>query len=495
METPTGQQIFRQKKMTKQLTGKRDDTPLHAVARDGNLELVMEMIADNLGEAAGVGSVNQAGETALYVASERGHVDIVKELIKYYDSGLASLRARNGYDAFHIAAKQEIVEVLMGVNPDLSLTFDSSNTTALHSAASQGHVEVVKFLLEKGSALAMIAKSNGKTALHSAARNGHLEILKALLSIEPGLANKIDQKGQTALHMAVKGQNVELVQELIMADPSLMNMVDNQGNSALHIASRKGRDQIVRKLLDIKGINKTIVNRSRETALDTAEKTGHAGIASILEEHGVLSAKSMVPSITNTPNRELKQTVSDIKHGVQNQLQTARLTRKHVRGIAKKVNKMHAEGLNNAINSTTVVAVLIATVAFAAIFQVPGQFADDPDNLAPGQSAGEANIAPRPEFMIFIIFDSIALFISLAVVVVQTSVVVIERNAKKQLMAVINKLMWLACVLISVAFLALSYVVVGDHQRWMAHLINCYRDSNHGNNNWDDELLGNCTEN
>jgi hypothetical protein len=53
-------------------------------------------------------------------------------------------------------------------------------------------------------------------------------------------------------------------------------------------------------------------------------------------------------------------------------------------------------------------------------------------------------------------------------VVVQTSIVVIERKAKKQLMSVINKLMWLACVLISVAFLALSYVVVGDHQRWLA---------------------------
>ncbi|KAF9664965.1 hypothetical protein SADUNF_Sadunf16G0073200 [Salix dunnii] len=476
MEPPMRQQIFRQKKITKQLTGKRDDTPLHAVVRDGNLELVMEMIADNLGEAAELtllfSKQNQAGETALYVASECGHVDIVKELIKYYDTGLAGLRARNGYDAFHIAAKQgdlEIVEVLMEVNPDLSLTFDLSNTTALHSAASQGHVEVVKFLLEKGSALAMIAKSNGKTALHSVARNGHLEILKALLSTEPGLANKIDKKGQTALHMAVKGQNVELVLELIMSDPSLMNKVDNQGNSALHIASRKGRDQIVRKLLDIKGINKTIVNRSKETAFDTAEKTGHTGIASILEEHGVLSAKSMMPSTANTANRELKQTVSEIKHGVHNQLETTWITRKRVRGIAKKVNKMQMEGLNNAINSTTVVAVLIATVAFAAIFQVPGQFADHPDN--PGQSAGEANIANKPEFMIFIIFDSIALFISLAVVVVQTSVVVIERNAKKQLMAVINKLMWLACVLISVAFLALSYVVVGDHQRWLAHFI------------------------
>ncbi|KAJ6698327.1 ANKYRIN REPEAT PLANT PROTEIN [Salix purpurea] len=426
METPARQQVSRQKKMTKQLTGKRDDTPFHAAARAGDLKLVKEMIAENLGEPAELTAMlskqNQSGETALYVASECSHVDVVKEMIKYYDTGMASLKARNGCDAFHIAAKQgdlEIVEALMEVDPELSLTFDSSNTTALHSAASQGHVEV------------------------------------------------IDKKGQTALHMAAKGQAVELVEELIMSDPSLMNMVDNKGSSALHIAVRKGRDQIVRKLLEQKGIDKTIVNRSRETPFDTAEKNGKKGIASILEENGVLSAKSMKPT-PKTANRELKQTVSDIRHGVHNQIETTRLTRKRVQGIAKRLNKMQGEGLNNAINSTTVVAVLIATVAFAAIFQLPGQFADHPENLAPGQSAGEAKIAPRPEFMIFIIFDSIALFISLAVVVVQTSIVVIERKAKKQLMSVINKLMWLACVLISIAFLALSYVVVGDDQRWLA---------------------------
>jgi uncharacterized membrane protein len=51
---------------------------------------------------------------------------------------------------------------------------------------------------------------------------------------------------------------------------------------------------------------------------------------------------------------------------------------------------------------------------------------------------------------------------------VQTSVVVIERKAKKQMMAVINKLMWVACVLVSVAFLALSFVVVGKAERWLA---------------------------
>lgn len=226
--------------------------------------------------------------------------------------------------------------------------------------------------------------------------------------------------------------------------------------------------QIVQALLSYKGILDTkAINRSGETALDTAEKTGHSEIASILQEYGVRSAKSMkLPARTDTA-KELKQTVSDIKHEVHNQIEHTRKTRKQMKGIGKQLNKMHLEGLNNAINSTTVVAVLIATVAFAAIFTVPGQYADDPKNLTPGLSLGEANIAPKPQFTVFLISDSLALFISLAVVVVQTSIVVVERKGKKQMMAVINKLMWLACVFISVAFLALSYIVVGD-EFWLA---------------------------
>ncbi|KAJ9698308.1 hypothetical protein PVL29_007408 [Vitis rotundifolia] len=458
--------------MTKQLTGKRDDTLLHSAARAGQLEVVARTLSsaeeEELLEL--LSKQNQSGETALYVAAEYGYVDVVREMIQYHDLSTASIKARNGYDAFHIAAKQgdlEVLKILMEALPGLSLTEDVSNTTALHTAANQGYIEVVNLLLESGSGVAAIAKSNGKTALHSAARNGHLEVIKALLEKEPGVATRIDKKGQTALHMAVKGQNLEVVEELMMADPSLVNMVDTKGNTALHIASRKGREQIVRKLLSHDETDTKAVNKSGETAFDTAEKTGNPNIATILQEHGVQSAKAMKPQVTSTA-RELKQTVSDIKHEVHYQLEHTRQTRKRVQGIAKRLNKMHGEGLNNAINSTTVVAVLIATVAFAGIFTVPGQYVTDPTNIPDGYSLGEANIAPKISFIIFFIFDSIALFISLAVVVVQTSVVVIESKAKKQMMAIINKLMWLACVLISVSFLALAFVVVGDHEKWLA---------------------------
>ncbi|KAL6275959.1 hypothetical protein ACE6H2_019560 [Prunus campanulata] len=459
------------KKMTKQLTGKRDDTPLHSAARSGNMGVVMDILEKT--EEAELKELlakqNSSDETALYVAAEYGYVDLVREMIKYYDLADAGIKARNGFDAFHIAAKQgdmDVLNVLMEAHPELTMTVDLSNTTALHTAATQGHTEVVNFLLEAGSSLATIARSNGKTALHSAARNGHLVVVKALLEKEPGIATRVDKKGQTALHMAAKGQNLEMMEELIKADPSLINMADNKDNTALHIATRKGRAEIVKLLLEHNETDTKAVNKSAETALDTAEKTGNPDIKAFLQERGVQSAKEIKPQATN-PARELKQTVSDIKHEVHHQLEHTRQTRRRVQGIAKRLHKMHTEGLNNAINSNTVVAVLIATVTFAAIYQIPGQYVDDAKDIPPGQSLGEAKIAPKLAFMIFFIFDSIALFISLAVVVVQTSVVVIESKAKKQMMAIINKLMWLACVLVSVAFLALSFVVVGG-QKWLA---------------------------
>lgn len=46
--------------------------------------------------------------------------------------------------------------------------------------------------------------------------------------------------------------------------------------------------------------------------------------------------------------------------------------------------------------------------------------------------------------------------------------VVVERKAKKQMMAVINKLMWMACAFVSIAFLALCYIIVGEEERWLA---------------------------
>ncbi|KAJ8773952.1 hypothetical protein K2173_009383 [Erythroxylum novogranatense] len=457
-----------EKRKSKESPGKRGDSQLHLAARAGNLSRVREILNNcDVNESKSLLAIqNQEGETPLYAAAENGYAGVVAEMLELMDLETASIVARNGYDAFHVAAKQGHLEVLKGllqVFPNLAMTTDLSCTTALHTAATQGHIDVVDFLLETDSNLTKIAKNNGKTVLHSAARMGHLEVVRSLLSKDPSIGFRTDKKGQTALHMAVKGQNEEIILELLKPDSSVVSLEDNKGSTALHIATKKNRAQNVRCLLSIGGINVNPINKAGETPFDIAEKLGNQELVSLLKEAGATNSKDQ----GKPPNaaKQLKQTVSDIKHDVRSQLQQTRQTGFRVQKIAKKLKKLHINGLNNAINNATIVAVLIATVAFAAIFTVPGQYVE---NKTDGASLGQAHIADDAAFLLFVIFDSLALFISLAVVVVQTSIVAIEQKAKKQLMFVINKLMWLACLFISIAFVSLTYVVVGKKSRWLA---------------------------
>ncbi|WMV44907.1 hypothetical protein MTR67_038292 [Solanum verrucosum] len=195
--------------------------------------------------------------------------------------------------------------------------------------------------------------------------------------------------------MAVKVQSVDVVNERILSDPTLATIIDRKGNPALHIAMRKGRVEIVQALVKDKRMKWDAINKPGDTAL-VVEKGRNSEIAAILKEHSVLTAKNMKLALPTRSAKELKQIVSDIKHDVHNQLEHTFQTQKRVKNIAKRLNKMHTEGLNNAINSTTVVVVLIATVTFAAIFNLQGQYTDNLKEVPLGYSIGEGRIAPQP---------------------------------------------------------------------------------------------------
>jgi len=451
--------------------GKRGDTPLHLAARSGSVAHAQRILADldRALVAEMAAKQNQDGETPLYVAAEKGHAEVVREILKVSDVQTAGIKASNCFDAFHIAAKQghlEVLKEMLQAFPALAMTTNSVNATALDTAAIQGHVDIVNLLLETDASLARIARNNGKTVLHSAARMGHVEVVRSLLNKDPDIGLRTDKKGQTALHMASKGQNADIVVELLKPDISVVHVEDKQGNRPLHVATRKGNIIIVQTLLSVEGIDVNAVNRSGETAFAIAEKMNNEELVNILKEAGGVIAKEPV----HPPNsaKQLKKTVSDIRHDVQSQIKQTRQTKMQVHKIKKRLEKLHIGGLNNAINSNTVVAVLIATVAFAAIFTVPGNFVEDLSQAPPDMSLGQAYVASNPAFIVFLVFDALALFISLAVVVVQTSLIVVEQKAKKRMVFVMNKLMWLACLFISVAFIALTYVVVGRDDWWLA---------------------------
>ncbi|KAJ4792935.1 Ankyrin repeat-containing protein [Rhynchospora pubera] len=436
-----------------------------SAVRSGDVDAV-RAIVDTADDTASLASAQaEGGETALYIAAEGNMEELCRYLLPLYTLETATVRSRLDLDAFHVAAKSGhtgIVKEFLNKWPEVCKICDSSNTSPLYSAAAKDHLDIVNVILNVDESNARIVRKNGKTSLHHVSRIGYYRIVKTLIQRDPEVVTVIDKKGQSALHMAVKGKNPDVVEELLMADVSILNLRDKKGNTALHIATRKWRPQMVQLLLTYESIEVNAINNQKETALDLAEKMPYGEsqkeIIESLLEHGAKKACNVGKVDENS---ELRRTVSDIKHNVQEQLIQNAKTDKRVSNIKKELKKLHREAVQNTINSVTMVAVLIASIAFIGIFNLPGQYQQD------GPDAGKANIADRTGFRAFCLLNATALFISLAVVVVQITLVAWDTGAQKLVISIVNKMMWSACLSTCGAFLSLAYVVVGK-QQWMA---------------------------
>ncbi|KAI4313704.1 hypothetical protein L6164_026661 [Bauhinia variegata] len=447
---------------------------------DGLKDLLEQLVEDESSNGSSVSDLmslqNDGGETALYIAADNNLQDVFSYLLKFSDFEVLKIRSKSDMNAFQIAAKRGhlgIVKEMLNKWPEICRLCDSSNTSALYTAAFQDHLDVVNAILDSDVSSMMIVRKNGKTALHNVARYGMVRIVKALIDRDPGIVPIKDKKGQTALHMAVKGQCPIVVEDILQADPTILNERDKKGNTALHMATRKGRSEIVSLLLSYAAMDINAINKQQETAMDLADKLPYGDsaleIQEALHESGAKHARH-VGKVDEA--MELKRTVSDIKHEVQSQLIQNEKTRRRMSGIAKELKKLHREAVQNTINSVTLVAVLFASIAFLAIFNLPGQYFSD--RSEPGKEIGEARIADKVGFQAFCLLNATSLFISLAVVVVQITLVAWDTRAQKQVVSVVNKLMWAACACTCGAFLAIAFVVVGNKNTSMAITITLF---------------------
>lgn len=129
----------------------------------------------------------------------------------------------------------------------------------------------------------------------------------------------------------------------------------------------------------------------------------------------------------------------------------------------EKHYEMHREATVNARNTIIIVAVLIATVTFAAGISPPGGVYQE------GTVKGESMVGKTTAFKVFVISNNIALFTSLSIVIVLVSIIPFRRKAHKRLLTISHKVMWVA-----VAFMATGYVagiwVILPHSREMQWL-------------------------
>ncbi|KAL3313345.1 hypothetical protein Ciccas_008054 [Cichlidogyrus casuarinus] len=211
-------------------------TPLHVAAASGCQAVVKELIKFNksmiatmknktngslpMHLAAAGGHADLDGETGLHLAAMEGHVNVLEVFRDYPNVDLRAHSSETGLTALHVAAKngqlQFVREMISLVPANMpSEQTGSSNSeygyTALHLAAREGQENLVRLLLNSEGVDVKTTTALNSLALHYAAQNGHTNVASLLLSKSSDQINLRDEKGRAALQVAAIGGKLDMV--------------------------------------------------------------------------------------------------------------------------------------------------------------------------------------------------------------------------------------------------------------------------------------------
>ena len=229
---------------------------------------------------------NDFGYTALLWASQQGHLNVVKCLIKEFNVDVMQKDLR-GCSCFYRAARCNqitIVKYLASKNPSLIDEPENEGRTPLWIASFKGHEEMVEYLANQEADVEKLGVDR-TTTLRVACQEGKLGALMML--VEKGQANILakDIHGRTGFFMAAAKNHITIVKYLVSKDLSLFDEPDNEGRTPLWIASFKGHEEMVEYLVK-QGANIEKLGVDRTTPLRVACQEGKLGALMVLAEKG-----------------------------------------------------------------------------------------------------------------------------------------------------------------------------------------------------------------
>ena len=180
---------------------------------------------------ADVNAKNENGETALLVASLKGHHKITKELLNRH----AQVNSKD----------------LIGVTP-------------LIQASHSGYYEIVKELLDHGADINIQSKK-GNTALMLASKNKHIRIIMELINHKADV-NLQDSEGNTALHSVLLGKLTDTtinIAKLLLVNKTNLEQVNKEGKSVIKVA-RESQNQAIINLIEDFSDRKKVKAAKRE---------------------------------------------------------------------------------------------------------------------------------------------------------------------------------------------------------------------------------------
>jgi len=226
-------------------------------------------------------SKSLVGNTAMHAMAQHGHLDMIKDIIKF-DNSTLEINKRH-----RISKNTPLMEALSASNLDVAFYLikqgvdtslvNAAGDSALTLAINANHIELVRLILS--TCTKESKESNEKpnrsmfqrNPLIIAARNGYSDILAEILISSTIPVDSYDSFKNTALIYACEKNHKECVEHLLHYGANL-NHAGNQGFTGLMWAAVNGHLDIV-ELLVSHGANTQLTSARGEVAADYSQNT------------------------------------------------------------------------------------------------------------------------------------------------------------------------------------------------------------------------------
>ncbi|KAF7005406.1 hypothetical protein CFC21_020532 [Triticum aestivum] len=433
---------YRVRRLSEAILEKDKDgcSALHHAICSGDTELALELIE---AEPALSKGVNNFGDSPMYVAAARDLTSVALRLLEIGDSDHGG---QFGYNALHSAVRNGnsvIVKRIMAKRPGLAKEAHKRGYTPMCTAMYRDKIDMLRLLLEHDPALGYDMTSDGYSLLQVAAHAGHVATARELLKHCPDAPCRGARVERwTCLHTSVYYGHLDFV-KFVLATPQLgklVNMQDNKGRTALHLAVENCDPKVVAALLSHKDTHTHVMNNNGTSPAWVLSGIMHRATTLNWNEVMMLMLRADPQSAPSAYNLHVH---------------TTRLLTDASRMDAKSLTKTYT-------TNTSLVAILITTITFAAAFTLPGGYSS-----ATG-SEGLPIMSQKAAFKAFIISDTLAMCSSFVV----AFICIVARWKDYEFLiyyrSFTRKLMWFAYVATTTAFSTGLYTVLAQRLHWLS---------------------------
>ena len=191
-------------------------------------------------------NLNITGQTALFMATLKDRIDVVKYLIS--KGAQVNVQNRYGVSPLLLCAESgnyELVQALVLAGADVNITPQGelaeenflAGQTPLFGAAKKGHEEICTFLIQNGADVNAVTMT-GSTPLFTATEEGHPEVVELLVrhgadinrAPQGAIARDLHNENQTPLLIACL-KNYEAIIRFLVESGANVNVTSERGSS------------------------------------------------------------------------------------------------------------------------------------------------------------------------------------------------------------------------------------------------------------------------